>query len=320
MPNIIITNSCNLQCPYCFANKLIKENNNFINITKEQLIKILNWLTVSSNIHQIGIIGGEPTLHPNFLQILNIFSQFCIQNHNTLALFTNGIYLDKILYNYPNQLYTLININTPAIMTELQYNSLINNLNTIQALQLFNSNITLGCNICQEINDYSFFWNILDQYLPINIIRISIVAPTHKEQLQNKHIYYSSLKNKFLNFIKEAEKRSIKIRLDCNYIPNCFFNDKEKIFIQKNILNKQNKIFCTPIIDITPDFKATSCFGIYNPIDCSQFSNYDALYNYLLYKKNVPLILKNNQGKCVTCEKHELLTCQGGCLAFANNF
>ena len=63
--NIAITNYCNLKCPYCFANKFIESEKQ--SITEDQLDKILDFLFYSNlnkYKHKIGIIGGEPTLHP----------------------------------------------------------------------------------------------------------------------------------------------------------------------------------------------------------------------------------------------------------------
>ena len=70
MPNIAITNYCNLKCPYCFANDMINEQKK--NIELNNYIKLLHYLTEYNNIKEIGIIGGEPTLHPFFKEILII--------------------------------------------------------------------------------------------------------------------------------------------------------------------------------------------------------------------------------------------------------
>jgi MoaA/NifB/PqqE/SkfB family radical SAM enzyme len=40
------------------------------NMTLENYIKLLHYLTEYNNIKEVGIIGGEPTLHPFFKEIL----------------------------------------------------------------------------------------------------------------------------------------------------------------------------------------------------------------------------------------------------------
>ena len=67
MPNIAITNFCNLTCPYCFADDMVKETKK--NISLEQYHYILQWISKTPENH-IGIIGGEPCTHPFFSDII----------------------------------------------------------------------------------------------------------------------------------------------------------------------------------------------------------------------------------------------------------
>ena len=76
--------------------------------------------------------------------------------------------------------------------------------------------------------------------------------------------------------------------------------------------------FCPAILDFTTDLKVTTCFGVYNPIDFSKFTNTQSLATYLFQKQNKKLAKLNNQGKCSTCEAHKNGSCQGGCLAFSS--
>ena len=119
----------------------------------------------------------------------------------------------------------------------------------------------------------------------------------------------------FLKFVENALNRNIQLTYDCNQVPKCFFSDEEW---NKVIEAGQPRELCEPVIDITPDFKATCCFGVYNqPIDCNKFQNINELINYfqsIMIKK----ILNNNNSLCENCEKIKLMQCQGGCLAFSH--
>jgi sulfatase maturation enzyme AslB (radical SAM superfamily) len=68
MANIAINNYCNLKCDYCFADNMIKEANKTMSL--DNYIKVLKYLTEQNYEQRIGIIGGEPTLHPQFKEIL----------------------------------------------------------------------------------------------------------------------------------------------------------------------------------------------------------------------------------------------------------
>jgi radical SAM protein with 4Fe4S-binding SPASM domain len=77
------------------------------------------------------------------------------------------------------------------------------------------------------------------------------------------------------------------------------------------------KSLCEPVVDITPDFKATSCFGTYTEIDCSIFKNLYELQNYLFLEIMNKKRLLNYDDKCIQCKKFQYAICQGGCLAFS---
>lgn len=315
MANIAITTYCNLKCPYCFADDMINTSHN--NITIEQYKRILSFIdNQDSPQKRIGIIGGEPLLHPQIKDILNITREYCINNMTHALLFTNGILLGKYL-NDLECINILININSPDIMTDDQWSKINAALNVAKHMNYFNNKITLGCNIHMNQTDYSYIWKML-LTLNVNRLRISVVSPggVYQSWKSNKDEYFTKIKPIFMKFCEDAYKYHITLMLDCSFIPICYFTDDEKDLINKVVKNIRSGI-CHPVIDITPDFKATACFGAYDPVDCSQFNNIQDLERYLLHKKNYPRVQANCTGKCVGCKQHELLICQGGCLGFA---
>lgn len=312
MPNIALLNYCNLSCPYCFANEFIEEKKQII--TLEQIDKILNFLKTSNDKNmRIGLIGGEPTLHPQFKEIILKCYNFTKQhNYRPPLVFTNGIELEPYI-KYFNQIRGLININEPKIIGLEKWNKIKKNLKILNSLDL-QKNINIGINIYPDIQDFSYIFEIATKY-SFNNIRCSIVAPTCNFSYFKKDEYYYYMKNIFIKFVQQAAQLKIKINLDCNKIPICYFNETEKEIILQNCIHFSS--FCQPVIDITPDFKATSCFGTYNPIDLNQFQNLEQLERYFLFHDIQPLTIKNKIGKCKNCEKIDLFSCQGGCLAFA---
>ena len=62
MPNIMLTYRCNLHCPYCFANEFV--NKEKTDITIRDFLKAVSFITRTES--YVGIIGGEPTVHPGF--------------------------------------------------------------------------------------------------------------------------------------------------------------------------------------------------------------------------------------------------------------
>lgn len=309
MPNIILTNQCNLKCPYCFANNIINNQTSRTDITIKQFENILKWLEITlqtnNNEMKIGLIGGEPTLYPYFNYILKriiIFQNLYPQVN--FVLFTNGIELYKYIDNIPKQLAILINYNSPKILTVEQQQKLNKSLTNINK-----TNIALGCNIYQQLDNYNYFWDAVNKY-QINIVRVSVTAPISQEQKKNKVGYYLSLKEKFLNFMENAILNNCQVIFDCNQIPLCYFSDNEI-----NKYNLQNRKQCIPAIDITQNFNFIPCFGIHTIID-KNFKNLTELYQYIIDNYHIPLLKDNSKEECSSCQYYIKKECQNGCFSF----
>lgn len=90
---IELTDGCNLSCKYCYRDALLDK-------TKKEDIsfkKLLSFLEKEKekekNLLEIGVTGGEPTLHPDFLVIM----KYVLSNFELVELITNGTNSKKIL-------------------------------------------------------------------------------------------------------------------------------------------------------------------------------------------------------------------------------
>lgn len=313
MANIAITNYCNLQCPYCFANHFIKDEDKE-NITIEQLNKILEFLARSEQCGRIGLIGGEPTLHPQFADILQIASDFSVAHNTNCTFFTNGILLGDYLREMNGRCGCLINVNHPEVIGDYKWAQLEKSLKRAKVLNKL-ERINIGINLYHDLQDYGFIFDVAD-LIHARHIRTSYVAPTCQYENVNKDDYYMQAKELFLRFVSDCKDRNLQVRLDCNHIPECYFTEAEKEFMKGLVFNEHP--ICSPVVDITPDFKATCCFGAYELINLKDFENLQAVENYFMHGKMRELRQLNNIGKCIECDKHKNEECQGGCLAFSN--
>lgn len=316
MANIAINNYCSLKCPYCFADEMIHEKS--CSITLDNFRMILDWLSRTPNNH-VGIIGGEPTLHPHFDEILKEVNLYCNRVDTTATLFTNGIDLDRFLPDIGDRIVILLNTNSPRYMTAEQHSKLIDTLDHLDLLCWFDRKVTLGCNIFRELDDYSYIWDFVDKY-HLKKLRTSVTAPNPKLNM-GKEEYYLSMKDKFISFCLDAINHHCMLNIDCNHIPDCYFNNKELDIFKEAVRDPRGmslvpNSFCNPVIDITGNFKATACFGSYDPVDMRDFDNLAELERYLLFKKSYPRYCNNGTGRCASCRKYKLMQCQGGCLGF----
>ena len=84
MSNISITARCNRQCPYCFTG-FTKHGENR-DMDRDMFLRALPYLT-RSGIDQARLIGGEPTLHPDFIWMAGK----ALESGFRLMVFSNGL-------------------------------------------------------------------------------------------------------------------------------------------------------------------------------------------------------------------------------------
>lgn len=316
MANIAVTAFCNLRCPYCFADEMINEQT--ANITLERYHEILDWLSRTPENH-VGIIGGEPTIHPQFDKILEETNRYCREVNTSATLFTNGIMLDKFVDKIGNAIGILINCNHPDGMTADQWRQFCNTMEHLHLLDWFHpgrERANIGCNLYAERTDYDYIWAIIDKY-NIKRLRVSVTAPITDEHRHNKEKYFEDMKPIFMDFVDKATERQIILGKDCSQIPDCYFTRQEMDRILKVMPDKMEPHFCEPVIDITPQFTATACFGCYSPVDCREFPTVIDLRRWLLHNRSFPRMRENATGRCKKCKQHELMMCEGGCLGFS---
>ncbi len=82
---ITINRACNLRCKWCYAqsSKFSKQDD----MTMECFLKIMKVISAPMDVKKIVFIGGEPTIHPNFIEMLSLAKKTI----EKVSLITNGI-------------------------------------------------------------------------------------------------------------------------------------------------------------------------------------------------------------------------------------
>lgn len=315
MANIIINNYCNLKCPYCFADDIKHDKPK--NMSIKEFKSILEFI---GYYEPIGILGGEPTLHPKIKQILDLAYQYSIAIQQPCSLFSNGAKLLTLLpwfYEHREVMRIIFNYNSPQFQPQDSFEKAQTIFKEIYNNNGFNTMFILGCNIYPLCTDYSYLWDIVDKY-EVQIIRVAAASPGGVLMAQRgaKEEYYNRLKPIYLQFIEDAIKYNITLHFDCSQIPRCYFNEDDLIKIDSRGLIPALE-FCEPPIDMLIDQKAIPCFGNYQPISYKQFDNFEQLRHYMRVKVNIDAMVQNNAGKCANCKQFKNYACQGGCLAFS---
>lgn len=84
LPIIEVTNHCNLECPIC----IVQNKNNYM-MSKQEFGRIIDGLIEKEGtLETVNLSGGEPTIHPDFLDLLDIAKRPEISR---VSISTNGL-------------------------------------------------------------------------------------------------------------------------------------------------------------------------------------------------------------------------------------
>ena len=323
--NIMLLEGCNLSCPYCFASKYVQGSDKGV-ITIENFKKALDFILKTDN--YIGLIGGEPTLHPKFEEILKIVLDERRLEHATL--FTNGVVMKKYVPLLSHEkIHLLVNVNSPKDIGQDRYNKIIEGLDDL-IVNHYKKNVSLGINLYSNNMDIDYIVELLQRY-NLKSLRVAIVVPPESERKKINVIdYYKSMMPIFMKLTRKLYEIKVVPNLDCTGLPKCVPTPEETEFLKKfwelekdtggycNILDGHS---CGAVVDIDTKLNAVRCFGMSNHdvVSISQFNNVKELKDY--FNNTVEGIARNIPAspQCLQCSEFLTKRCGGGCLAFRSD-
>ncbi len=321
MANIMVTERCNLRCPYCFADEFVGKSTD--DITLDNFKKALEF-ALTNDEEEVGIIGGEPTVHNQFKEILDIIIND--QRIKVCTLFTNGILLNRFVNQLIHPKFKLlINCNSPIDIGEGNFVKMIENITLFSKQYYMQDRITIGINMYKPDFEYDYIIEVLKS-LDYKYVRTAVSVPNNEGMKGNSLTYFRRMKPRVLKFYHKLLDEGIVPFYDCNAIPRCIFTPLEyKCLEQKikdtgrndiNILSELSS--CTPVIDILPDLSVIRCFALsqYMKAKTEDFCHIDEARAYFSYCFDTLAYHINADTLCRGCKKKETLKCAGGCYAF----
>lgn len=303
MMNLFITYQCNFNCDYCFIHGFSKKYP--LMMQKKEFAALCDWLE-ENNVYTIGVLGGEPTVHPDILWMLD-----CLIDHGVApVVFTNALFPHEMAEPLAERVINfVVNYNDPSMYTDAQWEHINTN---IALIKQYEGSVSFSKNFSKGKIRYDY---LIEGALKHGVerIRYDISRPNRLEANNYFNLDETQLMSKnIVNFVRECETKGIKTGLDC-CIPLCFFSQEDAEYL-KGASMKFSGI-CHPSIDIQTDFSATYCI----PMEDVKIKN------ILEYKGERGLMYEFSQrvqqlrGKkvmngCQTCSKFAK-ECQGGCLA-----
>lgn len=317
MANLMITKQCNLHCEYCFANEFVGNDNKDI-MTMETFKELLDFIFADKTESTVGFIGGEPTLHPDFSEMLNIVRMD--ERIKGITVYTNGLCLDKYIGVLDDEkIHLLINCN------DLQYDKLLQSKFQKSLDLMYEKSperIVLGLNYYKTQMNCDFIFKLLERY-NARSLRISISVP-NGEFCYNPLEYFEVMKIEMIDLFDSLYKMNVLPHFDCNIMPACVLTSEDvERYPQWSVQNpfsiaKNKYTVCRPVIDFLPDKTAVRCFGLseHTKVNVEDFASITDLKNHYIKEYDAYAVNTYYSNKCSKCYKYKTMKCSGGCLTY----
>ena len=312
MANLVIASVCNLSCPYCFAEDYyhaLKTSSGSAFTSLEVFKEQLDFLE-RSGIHEVRLIGGEPSLHPHFSEIIR-------QAHRrakNILIFTNGLIPDEALLTLeslsPEECTVLVNTNTTI---ELGSNEKVRQRRS-DIIHRLGQRILLGYNIYRLDFDLNPLLDLIQAADCRKVIRLGLAHPTLSGQnvfLHPKH--YPFVGQKIAEFADDAAKKGIVVEFDCGFVRCMFTNESMDLLIRAGVNPGWH---CNAILDINLDKTVFHCFPLAKYAQVTMMANSNAADLRTQLSAQVQTYRSAGIYKeCSSCSLKREGECTGGCLA-----
>lgn len=315
MANILVTARCNRRCTFCFAQRriseMIQEKDKGLNMSREDIRYTMDFMERTDE-RALRLLGGEPTLHPEFVDIVNE----ALARHFHIHVFTNAMMSKEIadfLASLPkDRLSILCNISPQANDTERQI-SLRN-----YALDRLGDRVTLGITVTEPEFDYEFLLDHIRRFKLRKSIRIGVAQPiVGKDNVYLKTSDYRAAGRSIANMARACVKSDVLIGFDCG-MTLCMFSEEELGVLATS--SEGYSSLCDPIIDIGPNLDVWHCFPLSEVLmtNMRHFKTRREMVNY--YRMLItPYKNLGCRPECLRCDYKRRGQCFGGCMAHAMN-
>jgi radical SAM protein with 4Fe4S-binding SPASM domain len=312
MANLSVTNVCNLNCPYCFAQAYLagKEHDTAVSfISLADFEKRLDFLE-RSHIHEIRLIGGEPTLHPQFPDLIRLAHR----RGKHIVLFTHGLMTERALTALeslsPDDCTVLVNMNATRAMNGPTETESKRRFETIQRL---GPRVLPGFNIYRPDFQLDFLLPLIEETSCRRAIRLGLAQPildSHNEYLHPKQ--YPFVGQKVAQFARRAAAQTVSLEFDCGFV-RCMFTDDA---IETLLQAKANFGWhCNPILDVDIDGQVFHCFPLSGQMRMPFAGTETTVLRQQFISQTNHYRLAGIFRECSTCPFKQSGECSGGCLA-----
>lgn len=315
--NVLVESSCNQRCEFCFQRSAFEPEGR-ATMTLDEVRTVASFMTANHR-GAVGVLGGEPTLHPEFGAIVREFAARGIRT----TVFTNGLsdparleaglpYVDSVLVNYATPFARNGN-GRAGLSATLDRLVRERDERRRRGAEL---GIDLGVTLMEVGQDLSYVLRVA-QEIEARAVRWDLAKPAPDRK--NRYIDPFAHENAgawIAGFVREFESAGVKTGVDCP-VPLCLFEPEDLAYLEKTVLGFRGS--CRPPVDVLPGLRLIHCLPLAHvcePLHLSEIGSWDELQRFLYgvvrsssWKRALPVA-------CRECGFFREKRCQGYCPAF----
>ena len=305
MANLSITTKCNRACSYCFAESVMKDTVSDTFMSRENFLQSLDFLE-RSGIKWVRLLGGEPTLHPDFVWLVD---QTQIRGMH-LLIFSNGLMpaasLNRLEQLSCKTVSVIVNVNQPEEQNSVETRK------QAETLRRLGNRAVIGFNIHKPDLCMSFLLDMIHEFGLTKAIRIGLAHPCiggNNSYLHPKQ--YREVGYRLASFLKTAHSEDVILDFDCGFV-QCMFPKETLKFLRNQNIGQR----CNPTLDILPDKQVISCYPLFSIGRESLPENHDDKWLRNRFRERLkPYQSMGIFRYCILCPSKRAQKCLGGCLA-----
>ncbi len=259
MANIILSTRCNRSCPYCFAQNEMAGGPAETFMSWDNLIYLAD-MHIASGQKGISLLGGEPTLHPDIVDLI----AYLLRRDFFVTVFTNGIVSDRRLAEFrrhltkfdTGQLSFVCNLNDPDKTPAPEEHA-----RKIERFLALMGPWTLpGFNIYRLDFSLDFLFDLINRFGMKRHMRLGITHPIPGRSdgfIRTEDIRCAI--ERLYSYRPVFDALRVSPGIDCGF-PLCKFTDEEIGWLHH--FSRPVQFRCSPGLDITPDMNVYHCFPL----------------------------------------------------------
>lgn len=314
--NLLITNTCNQNCKYCFASEEMREKSSEKYMSMDVILQTINKQSISK---EIKLLGGEPTLHPKFSKIL----EACVKKYSHIQIFSNAIFSDTTIQSilkYKEKIGMTVNIMTPGYQDNKKIRELVrHNISTLVSQIPITLSLTVG-----PFTDVKMLFSGIPKTLlrKIQKYRIGLANPIAFSRNDYSFEDFPKIGEiicELLNTIEELSPQATS-QLNCGFTRCMFSQYQLQSLINRVTLRGFGCFGKGGIFDVSIDNKAFHCFPLSNTLRISMDKSIEKIHSELQLHR-MAFWKKFRMKKCVDCPFYiqNGSSCPGPCIAFIIN-